>query len=452
MSSSAPTLPDTPATRPGSVLANVKHPLLWVPSLYLAMGLPNVAVSQVSKYMYKNLGISNTDIVLYTSLLYLPWVLKPLWAPFMEPYLSKRKWVLGMEFLLAAVLALVALTLPLPGFFKLSLVLFWVGGFASGTQDIAADAVYLTTLPAKEQAKYIGIQGICWNCGSIVASGPLVWLTGYLHENRGMDWTHSWMVVMVLFGVIMAGLGLWHLKHLPEGEKSSMHGGGMAGAMTALKESWVSFFQKKSIWLMLAVVFMYRFGEGFIENFGPLFLLDSRTVGGLGFTNQQIGNIYGTYGTVGFLAGAMLGGFFCAKFTLRRSFFFLAVALNVPHVTYYYLSHAMPENIWLITSVVTVEKFFFGFGSVGHMLYMMQQVAPGPFKMTHYAFATGVMAFTKMATGWISAPIYEGLNKNYPNFFLVVLLVSIPPILFAWFAPFPHRDAESAGSGGPAGH
>lgn len=420
----------------------VKHPMLWVPTLYLAMGLPNVAVSQVSKYMYKNLGISNTDIVLYTSLLYLPWVLKPLWAPFMEPYLSKRKWVLGMEFLLAGVLALVATTLPLPGFFALSLVLFWIGGFASGTQDIAADAVYLTTLPVREQAKYIGIQGICWNCGSIVASGPLVWLTGYLHEARGLNWNQSWTVVMVLFGVLMAGLGLWHLKHLPEGETSSMHGGGMTAAFAALKESWTSFFTKKSIWMMIAVVFMYRFGEGFIENFGPLFLLDSRTVGGLGFTNQQIGNIYGTYGTIGFLAGAMLGGLFCAKLTLRRSFFFLAIALNVPHATYYFLSHAMPENIWLITAVVTVEKFFFGFGSVGHMLYMMQQVAPGRFKMTHYAFATGVMALTKMVTGWISAPIYEGLDKSYPNFFLVVLLASIPPIVIAWFAPFPHGEPE----------
>lgn len=428
--------------------AKMKHPLFWVPSLYLAMGLPNVAVSQVSRYMYKNLGISNTDIVLYTSLLYLPWVLKPLWAPFMEPYLSKRKWVLGMEFMLAALLAMVSLTLPLPGFFTLSLVLFWVGGFASGTQDIAADAVYLTTLPTKDQAKYIGIQGICWNSGSIIAIGPLVWLTGSLHTTWGFDWTKSWMIVMVIFGLLMAGLGLWHLKFLPEGEKSTMHGGGLKSAFTALRDSWVSFFQKKNIWMMLAVLFMYRFGEGFIENFGPLFLLDERSVGGLGFTNQQIGNIYGTYGTIGFLAGAMLGGFFCAKLTLRRSFFFLAVALNVPHVTYYFLSHAMPENLYLITTVVTVEKFFFGFGSVGLMLYMMQQVAPGPFKMTHYAFATGVMAFAKMSTGWISAPIYELLNKNYPNFFLIVLLASVPPILFAWFAPFPQSDGsqESAGN------
>ena len=215
----------------------------------------------------------------------------------------------------------------------------------------------------------------------------------------------------------------------------------MAGAWQARKESWITFFQKKSIWMMLLVIFMYRFGEGFIENFGPLFLMDPHAVGGMGFNNQAIGFVYNTYGTTGFLAGALLGGLFAAKFTLRRSFFFLAIALNVPHVTYYFLSHAMPDNMALVSAVVTIEKFGFGFGSVGHMLYMMQQIAPGPFKMTHYAFATGVMALTKVVTGWIAGPIYEGFHHNYPHFFLFVLLASIPPIILAWFAPFPQTDA-----------
>ena len=170
--------------------------------------------------------------------------------------------------------------------------------------------------------------------GSILAAGPLVVITGRLHDNYGCDWTHAWMIVMGLLGGTMALLGLWHAWNLPEGEPSSLHGGGMAGAWLALKESWVTFFQKKSIWLMLLVIFMYRFGEGFIENFGPLFLMDPRAVGGMGFNNQAIGGIYNTYGTIGFLAGALLGGLFAARFTLRRSFFFLAVALNVPHVTH----------------------------------------------------------------------------------------------------------------------
>jgi len=423
-----------------------KHPLLWVPSLYLAMGIPNATVALVSKTMFKNLGITNEDIAIYTGLMYLPWVLKPLWSPFMEPYFSKRQWVLGMEFLMAASIGLVALALPLPGFFRISLTLFWITGFASGTQDIAADAVYLTTITPKDQARYMGVQGICWNAGAIIASGALTWFTGYLHDEARYTWIRAWEVVMVLICLLMAALGVWHLRMLPPGEPSSLHGGGLPGAGEALIESWVTFFKKKSIWLMLAVVFMYRFGEGFIENFGQLFLLDSRDVGGMGFNNQQIGNIYGTLGTCGFLVGALLGGLFAGKFTLKRSFLFLAISLNVPHVTYYYLSHAMPHSLALITVVVTIEKFAFGFGSIGHMLYMMQQIAPGAFKMTHYAFATGIMALTKMVTGPLSAVVFRDLvHRSYPNFFLFVLLASIPPILLAAIAPFP----QSAG-GEPA--
>jgi PAT family beta-lactamase induction signal transducer AmpG len=421
----------------------VSHPLLWVPSLYLAMGIPNAAVSVMSKTMYKNLGISNEAMVLATSSIYFPWVLKPLWAPFLEPYLTKRGWVLSMQLLMAIALALVAFVLPLPGFFRASLAIFWIIGFASATQDIAADAIYLTSLSPKRQASWMGIQGVAWNCGAILASGAMVTLTGYLHDS-GYEWTHAWITVMVLLGGIMALLWGWHIWRLPEGEPSSLHGGSMAAAAEALWKAWVTFFQKKEIWMMLVIVYMYRFGEGFIENFGLPFVLDARAVGGLGFTNQQIGNLYTTLGTIGFLVGAALGGLFAAKFTLKRTFVIMAISLNVPHLTYYYLSHAMPDNLWLVSAAVTVEKLGFGFGSVGHMLYMMQQLAPGPFKMTHYAFATGIMALTKMSTGWLSVILYKLVDHQYPTFFLVVLLLSIPPIILSFFAPFPQKADDGA--------
>ncbi len=421
-----------------------RHPILWVPSLYLAMGLPNVTVSVVAAIMYKNLGISNAEIALYTSQMYLPWVLKPVWAPLLGPFRTKRFWVLSMEFTMAAILGLVAFSLPLPRFFAMSLAFFWVAGFASATQDIVADAVYLTTLPAKEQARYMGVQGMCWNLGRVLASGALVSATGILHDRMGFDWAKSWMVIMCSIGGMMALLGAWHVRVLPQGALSPLHGQGLRDAVRALDETWVTFFQKKHIWMMLVVVFFYRFGEGFIEKFGALFLLDSRAVGGLGLTNETLGHIYGSAGTIAFIAGTLLGGFFAAKMTLRRSFLILAFALNVPHLTFFYLSHAMPENLTWIGAVVALEKFGYGVGSVGHMLYMMQQIAPGPFKMSHYAFATGVMALTKMSTGWISGPIYEFFHHNYPHFFLFVLLASIPPILLAWFAPFPQPSTGDA--------
>lgn len=428
----------------------LKHPLCWVPTLYLAMGLPNATVSQASKVMYKNLGVSNADIATYTAYLYLPWVLKPLWSPFMEPYFTKRKWVLGTEFVMGVAICLMPLLLPLPGMFKLTLAFSWLVAFASGTQDIAADTVFMNSLSSKDQAKYNGVQGIGWNGGSILASGVGVWLTGMLHDGYGYDWVKAWSVVLVGLGVVLLGLGFWHLFTLPDNEPERTQEKGAKAAVEALVDSWVTFFQKPQIWMMLLVVFMYRFGEGFIENFGPLFLLDPRDAGGLGFSNQQIGTIYNTYGTIGFLVGAILGGFFSSKFTLRRSFFFMAIALNFPHVTYYYLSHAQPDNMTLVASAVTFEKFGFGFGSVAHMLYMMQQVAPGKYRMTHYAFATGIMAFTKMITGPLSSHVYGWVQQDYKDFFLVVLLCSIPPIIIAKFAPFPFRDDDSASA--RAGH
>jgi PAT family beta-lactamase induction signal transducer AmpG len=424
------------------------HPLTWVPTLYLAMGLPNVTVGAVAAIMYKNMGVSTEDIAIYTSQLYLPWVLKPLWSPFLEPFRTKGFWVIAMEFVMMATLALVAFSLPISGFFSLSLAFFWIVGFASATQDIVADGVFMTTVSLKDQARYSGLQGMCWNMGAVIASGVLVSLTGKMHDDWGLSWQHCWMIIMGLVSVTMGGFALWHLRVLPPGEISPMQGQGVAAAFRSLRDSWISFFQKPRIWMMLTVVFFYRFGEGFIEKLGPIFLLDSRTAGGLGLTNQVQGLINGSVGTVAFITGAFLGGFLAAKMTLRRSFFVLALALNIPHLTYFYLSHAMPLDHSWIAVVVVIEKFGFGMGSVGHMLYMMQQIAPGAFRMTHYAFATGVMAMTKWITGWISGPLFKHFDHNYAWFFTFVLIASIPPAIFAWFAPFPQKNDDQMATAG----
>jgi MFS transporter, PAT family, beta-lactamase induction signal transducer AmpG len=440
-----------PASAAVPSYAILRHPMFWVPTLYLAMGIPNATVSNASRIMYKNLGVPVETIVLYTGMMYLPWVLKPLWSPFLEPFKTKRFWVISMEFMMAVCAGLAAVALGMPNFFAVTIAIFWVMGFASGTQDIAADAVYMTSLPAKEQARYAGVQGMFWNAGAIFASGVLVIITDDLHEKLGLSWPQVWAVVLGIIATALTALGFWHYRVLPPGQPSALQGASMSDAFLSLKETWISFFKKKSIWMMLAVVFMYRFGEGFIEQLGPLFLIDEKANGGLGMSNSAWGTINGTLGTIGFITGALLGGFLAAKMTLRRSFIILALALNVPHVTYYLLSTLMPDSQIVIGAFVIIEKFGFGLGSVGHMLYMMQQVAPGPFKMSHYAFATGVMAFTKMATGTATKYVFEWLDKNYHSFFLFVLVASVPPVIFAWLAPFPVKDEEAQG-GPAAGH
>lgn len=429
---------------------STRHLLTWVPSLYLAMGLPNVMVGVVAAIIYKNMGVPNEDIALYTSQLYLPWVLKPLWAPLLEAYRSKRFWVISMEFTMAAALGLIALVLPLADFFKLSLAFFWIVGFASATQDTCADGVFMTTASKKDQARYAGLQGMCWNMGAVVASGLFVSLTGYLHNHMGMPWVQCWIVVVLIAAGAMAAFGLWHVRVLPPGSPPTRHGDGFVGGLKANVTIWVSFFQKPQIWMMLAVIFFYRFGEGFIEKFGPLFLLDARAAGGLALSNETLGHINGTVGTLTFIAGAFLGGFLVARRTLPHSFFILALVLNIPHLTYYYLAQTMPTDSLTIAVIVAVEKFGFGMGSVGHMLYMMQQVAPGPFRMAHYAMATGVMALTKWGTGTVSGFMWNMVDHNYVSFFGWVLIFSIPPVVLAWLAPFPHDHEEDAGVAGEA--
>ena len=431
------------ASPPDAPAGPTRHPLTWVPSLYLAMGLPNVMVGVVAAIIYKNLGVSNEDIALYTSQMYLPWVLKPLWAPLLEAHRTKRWWVIAMQFTMAASLGMVAFCLPLEGFFRASLAFFWITGFASATQDTVADGVFMTTMPVTEQARYAGLQGMCWNLGAVIASGLLVSLTGWLHGRMGLNWAQCWMIVVGAAALAMAGFGLWHLRVLPPGGPSSVRGQGLAAGFAALRDAWVSFFAKPHIWMMLAVIFFYRFGEGFIEKFGPLFLLDPRGQGGLGLGNEALGAINGTVGTIAFIAGAFLGGFLVARRTLPRSFFVLALVLNIPHVTYFYLSQTLPESTLWIGAIVAAEKFGFGMGSVGHMLYMMQQVAPGPFKMTHYAMATGVMALTKWSTGTVSGWVWAAVGHDYRVFFALVLLASVPPVVLAWLAPFPHGERAS---------
>lgn len=434
-------LPNVASEDDGAVAdhsARKLHPLAWVPTLYLAMGTPMITVSVVSAIMYKNLGLSNTNIALYTGSLYLPWVIKPLWAPLLELYGTKRKIVLAMEFALAASLACIALALRLPHPLAITLTLFWVTGFASATQDIAADGVYIAAMNSKQQAQYVGVQGIFWNAARLIASGLMVELTYTLHES-GLSWPSTWAVIMLLLAALMLVLGVWHVRALPAPEESEKRVSSASEALRTVADTWTSFMRKPRILLMLAVVFFYRFGEGFIEKIGPLFMMDSRSVGGLGLDNAAIGRINGTYATFGFLSGTLLGGLFAARFTLRRTFWLLALALNVPHLTYAYLSFAQPESQTLIAAVVTLEKFGYGFGSVGHMLYMMQQLAPGPYRTAHYAFATGIMGLSMMLTGMLSGAVQESLG--YTEFFLFVLAASVPPVALALLAPF--RDDEA---------
>jgi PAT family beta-lactamase induction signal transducer AmpG len=253
------------------------------------------------------------------------------------------------------------------------------------------------------------------------------------------------MIVMLLIAAILAIAVLWHTYLLPPGAKAPDAANSVSEALRTTGDAWASFFKKPRIWMMIVAVFFYRFAEGFIEKIGPLFLLDKRAVGGLGLDNGVLGHI-NEIGTIVFVGGTLLGGILAAKFTLRRVFVVLAFALNIPHITYCYLSHVMPTSLTWIACAVLIEKFGYGLGTVGMMLYMMQELSPGPYRTAHYAFATGIMALTMMLTGMVSGQIQTALH--YPMFFAFVLLASIPPIIIAWFAPFRTQGAASGTQAG----
>ncbi|RYZ96102.1 MAG: MFS transporter [Moraxellaceae bacterium] len=422
------------------------HPLLWVPSGYFTMALTYMVLSGVSTVMFKNLGMDNTQAALYSSMFILAYTIKPLFAPFIEMYRTKKFFVVATQIILAGGFAAVALAMGMPSYITLIMVLFWVLSFVGATQDIASDGVYVTTLDGKSQSRYCGVQSLSWNIGPIVATGILVKLSGYLHEHvfhhdphvTGNDWVDSWKIVFFIIAAVTLLMSIYHWKVMPDGAKAENTPTSVAEAGRVLLDSLVDFFKKKDIWLMISFIFLYRVSVGLIEKVGPLFMLDGVEKGGMGLTNDMQGNVYGIYGTATFLAGSLLGGWLVARKGLKASLFTLCCCLNIPNVTFLILAIYQPSNVWLITLAVAIEKFFFGVGAVGLMIYMMQQLAPGRFVTAHYAFGTGLMGLCMMSTGAISGALQEHLG--YVQYFIFVMIATIPSFIITWLAPFNHSD------------
>lgn len=448
---SASTVPVSPRSPIPATL--VKHPILWVPTLYLAMGIPfNVIMGGTAARMYKSLGYTDGQITVALGSIGVAWSLKPFWAAFLDMYRTKKFFVLTMELLLALIFCAIAFSLPAPGFFQVSIALFWVAAFASSTQDICADGVYLTALNKPSQAKLAGVQGTFWVLGKVLATGLLISTLDRMKVANGWPEQKLWSSVMLVCGAAMVVLAAYHVFQLPSGSISHRPDSAKQ-VMGDFLETASTFFQKRAFWGMIAFVFLYRLGEGLILMEGQLFLQSSVAHGGLGLTAGQVSDIDAIYGTVAAIVGGLLGGWFAGRFGLSRTLWILALCLNVPHFTYVVLSQvaASGHGATYATTVamVSLEKFGYGFGMVGNMIYMMQQLAPGRSTMTHYAFATALMNLVLVPTNMISGPLAEALG--FSTFFLVVMFASVPSVWAAWRAPFPldadkpADDAEGAG-------
>ena len=416
-----------------------KSPLFWIPSTWFAMGLPFVALSTASAIMYKNFGISDASIAFWTSLIMLPWTLKPLWGPFLEMFKTKKYFVYITQIISGSLFGLIAISLHLDHFFSISITLMAIIAISASTHDTAADGIYLNELKPAEQAKYVGWQGAFYNVAKIVSGGLLVYLAGELEKIYGV--INAWATVMLSYSALMVLLGFYNMRVLPEGGVSKKVGSLKEG-FDVLKDVIITFFKKKNIWYGLAFIVFYRFAEGQAIKITPLFFKAARAEGGLGLSTAQIGLLYGVFGAAAFVLGSIIAGIFISKNggLTRKTLLILCCFFNLPFAAYAYLAIALPVNLYIIGSAVAIEYFGYGFGFVGLILYIMQQMAPGKYKMAHYAFGSGLTNLGFMLPSMISGFVSDKIGYHY--FFIWVLVSTIPAFLISWLVPLPNLEQE----------
>lgn len=402
----------------------------WVPTLYFAQGIPYVAAMSVSVAMYKTLNISNTDIALYTSWLYLPWVIKPLWSPMVDLLGTKRLWIVVMQGVMAVMLGGVALTIPAPQFFQYTLALFWLMAFASATHDIAADGFYMLGLSQHQQAAYVGVRSTFYRIAMIAGEGGLIYMAGEIKEIRGGDSVYAWSVTFGVIAVLFLVAFIYHgfVLPAPATDRPSKPEGGRASFVQEYLRVMVSFFRKDQIIIAILFMLFYRFAEAQLVKMIAPFLLDSRANGGLGLTEKELGIAKGLVGVVALSIGGILGGIVVAKHGLRKWLWPMVFIMHLPDLAFVYLSQWRPTHFPTICTAVAIEQFGYGFGFTAYMLYMIM-ISSGEHKTAHYALCTGFMALGMMLPGMYSGWLQEKIG--YANFFLWVVISTLPGFLVA---------------------
>lgn len=406
-------------------------PYRWVPSLYFAEGIPYVIVMTVALVMYKRLGLSNTEVTLYTSWLYLPWVIKPLWSPVVDMFRTKRWWIVVMQLVIGASLAGVAFTLRMPAGIQWSLAFFWLMAFSSATHDIAADGFYMLELNEHDQSFYVGIRSTFYRFATIAGQGLLIMFAGVL-EVYLKNPVRAWSLTFWVAAVIFLGLYLYHRFMLPRPEVDRMAGhgengcaGSLAAAFRSFGEPFRSFFSKPQIGVALAFMLLYRFPEALLTKVSPLFLLDRVSAGGLALSTNELGWVQGTVGVFGLLLGGVSGGIAVSSGGFGKWLWPMVLSISLPNAVYIVLAYFQPAGLLFVNLCVFVEQFGYGFGFTAYMLFLIY-FSQGPTKTAHYAFCTGFMALSMMLPGMVAGWLQEHIG--YLNFFILVM--ALCPLTF----------------------
>ena len=404
------------------------------------MGLPNLVLGgTIASLLYKSLGYSDTQIAFWTGLIVLPWSFKPLWGPFMELYKTKKFYIQFSQLACGLLFSLSVLSLYTSVFFPLSVTLFFLIAFFGATQDMAADGIYLSELSPSQQARYVGWQGTFYNVAKLFSNGGMVFLAGVLIPLLGDR--DAWAIVLAIYALVMLLLGIYNRRVLPE-QVVQQSIQSAAQVWDTLKDVMVSFFQKKYIGAGILFIVLYRFAEGQGIKIMPLFLKASIAEGGLGLTESTVGLLTGIYGTAAFVLGSLAAGYFVSNKGLnRRTLLLLCAFFNLPFAAYAYLAITQASSLWVIGAAIAIEHFGYGFGFIGIILFIMQQIAPGKYQMAHYAFGSAITYFGYTIASMISGAISDYLG--YAQFFVWVLVSTLPAFLVSWLVPLKQKGEES---------
>ena len=421
-------------------------PWAWVPTLYFAQGIPYFIVNNISVLMFAKMGVPNGEMALFTSLLYLPWTIKPFWSPFIDIIKTKRWWIISMQILMSIAFILLTLSIPKPdeatiaagttpiSMFTITLVLFIITAFASATHDIAADGFYMLALRQSDQAAFVGIRSTFYRLASIFGQGVLVAIAGAI-ELRYKDIPLSWTITMLVTAVMFSLVTFYHLFAIPKptSDKSVLTPG-TASAKAIFQEfgrTFATYFTKPGVWLTIAFMLLYRLPEAFLIKMCMPFLVASKEAGGLELSTAEVGIVYGTIGVIFLTVGGILGGLFASRIGLKKSIWWMAGCMTLPCLTFVYLAIGQPDNLFAISTAIAIEQFGYGFGFTAYMLYMMY-FSEGEFKTSHYAICTAFMALSMMIPGMFAGYLQEAVG--YINFFWIVILCCAATIVVTVFA------------------